>query len=107
MVSDITTQATFGYSSRARNAVDQPISYLMMLALTRPELISLAAGFVDYQTLPGAETGALMQEILSDPAASQAALQYGRTQGLTELRQEAYKHLAKCDGISPDDTSSP
>jgi 2-aminoadipate transaminase len=97
------TQTAFGYSSRAQNAVDQPISYLMTLALTRPELISLAAGFVDYQTLPGAETGTLMHEILSDPTAAQAALQYGRTQGLTELREEAYRHLAKCDGMTPDE----
>jgi 2-aminoadipate transaminase len=97
------TDTTFAYSSRALNAVDQPISYLMALALTQPDLISLAAGFVDYHTLPGNDTDSLMHEILSDPAASQAALQYGRTQGLTELRQEAYKHLANCDNLSPED----
>lgn len=97
------TQTAFGYSARANNAVDQPISYLMMLALTRPELISLAAGFVDYDTLPGNQTGEMLHQILSDPAASRAALQYGRTQGLTELRQLAYNHLAKCDGIDPAD----
>jgi 2-aminoadipate transaminase len=97
------TRTAFGYSARANNAVDQPISYLMMLALTRPELISLAAGFVDYDTLPGSQTDEMLHKILSDPAASRAALQYGRTQGLTELRQLAYNHLAKCDGIDPAD----
>ncbi len=103
MVTGTTPRTLFGYSSRARNAVDQPISYLMALALTQPDLISLAAGFVDYDTLPGVDTDTLMHEILSDPAASKAALQYGRTQGLTELRELAYQHLAKCDGISPAD----
>lgn len=103
----MTTQSppltSFAYSARARNAVDQPISYLMMLALTQPDLISLAAGFVDYDTLPGADTDTLMHEILADPAAAKAALQYGRTQGLTELREVAYQHLAKCDRIDPAD----
>ena len=100
---DTAELTAFGYSARARNAVDQPISYLMMLALTQPNLISLAAGFVDYDTLPGADTDALMHKILSDPAASRAALQYGKTQGLTELRSLAYDHLAGCDGIDPAD----
>ncbi len=103
MVTGTSTQTAFGYSSRARNAVDQPISYLMAVALAQPDLISLAAGFVDYNTLPGADTDKMLREILGDPAAAQAALQYGKTQGLDELREEAYKHLAKCDGISPAD----
>jgi 2-aminoadipate transaminase len=103
MVTGSTTQTAFGYSSRACNAVDQPISYLMAVALAQPDLISLAAGFVDYQTLPGTETDKILREMLSDPATAQAALQYGKTQGLTELREEAYKHLAACDGMSPDE----
>ena len=103
MFSPESTQTGFAYSARARNAVDQPISYLMALALTQPDLISLAAGFVDYDTLPGADTDTLMHEILADPAAAKAALQYGRTQGLTELRELAYNHLARCDGIDPAD----
>lgn len=103
MVTGITTQTAFGYSSRARNAVDQPISYLMEVALAQPDLISLAAGFVDYDTLPGVEADKMLHEILSDPTAARAALQYGKTQGINELREEAYKHLAACDGIDPED----
>ena len=103
MVTGTTTQTAFGYSSRARNAVDQPISYLMEVALARPELISLAAGFVDYDTLPGVEADKMLHDILSDPTAARAALQYGKTQGINELREEAYKHLAACDRIDPED----
>ncbi len=103
MASSTTACSTFGYSARAANAVEQPISYLMALALARPELISLAAGFVDYQTLPGEDAKQILQEILSDDAAARAALQYGKTQGLNELREAAYAHLAKCDGIDPSD----
>ena len=55
MVTSTTPRTAFGYSARAKIAKDQPISYLMAVALARPELISLAAGFVDYHTLPGAE----------------------------------------------------
>ena len=103
MVSSTSTQLAFGFSARARNAVDQPISYLMEVALARPDLISLAAGFVDYQTLPGVEADKMLHAILSDPKAAQAALQYGKTQGINELREEAYKHLAECDGVAPEE----
>jgi 2-aminoadipate transaminase len=102
MTMSSTACGTFGYSARARNAVDQPISYLMALALGRPELISLAAGFVDYQTLPGSDAAAILQEMLAKPAAAQAALQYGKTQGIDRLRKVAYNHLAECDGVAPE-----
>ena len=41
-----------GLSQRAAWAKGQPISDLMSRALANPDLISLAAGFVDQQTLP-------------------------------------------------------
>ena len=103
MASGTTACNTFGYSLRAGNAVDQPISYLMALALARPDLISLAAGFVDYQTLSGEDAKRILQDILSDPGAARAALQYGKTQGLGALLEAAYQHLAACDGIDPAD----
>ena len=39
-------------SRRAHWSAGQPISYLMHMALARPSLISLAAGFVDQHSLP-------------------------------------------------------
>ena len=43
-------------SQRVGWAEGQPISELMARALANPDLISLAAGFVDQDTLPAAET---------------------------------------------------
>ena len=40
------------FSSRSVQAAGQPVSELMAEALAHPELISLAAGFVDQETLP-------------------------------------------------------
>ena len=39
-------------SAMARRTTLPPISWLMQTALTRPKLISLAAGFTDNATLP-------------------------------------------------------
>ena len=42
-----------GLSRRARWAGGEPIANVLMAkTLAQPELVSLAAGFVDYQTLP-------------------------------------------------------
>ena len=38
-----------------RRTAPPPISWLMQAALSRPNLISLAAGFTDNETLPVAE----------------------------------------------------
>jgi 2-aminoadipate transaminase len=54
----------------------------MKAALDQPDLISLAAGFTDNDTLPVAEVTALTRTIPRD------ALQYGTTIGLPRLRQE-------------------
>lgn len=64
-----------------------PISWLMELTLSRPGLISLAAGFTDNATLPVAEAGELLGELLSRRPTGEPALQYGSTPGLPELRR--------------------
>jgi len=43
------------FSRKARQTADQPISYFMQQAVENPNLISLAAGLVDYDSLPAAE----------------------------------------------------
>jgi len=95
------TAAEFGFSDRARRTHRQPISYLMAQAVTNPDLISLAAGLVDYDTLPAAEVRQLVDELLADPQAARAALQYGTTPGLRELREALLEHLAALDGVRP------
>ncbi len=96
------TEPMFAFSHRARHAADQPISYLMAEALANPGLISLAAGFVDYETLPTEATRSLLDGLLADPAAARAALQYGTTAGLPALRERLYRHLATLDDAVPD-----
>jgi 2-aminoadipate transaminase len=59
----------------------------MARALANPRLISLAAGFVDSASLPQSEVQLASQQLLSETAATQQALQYGTTIGYTPLRE--------------------
>jgi len=70
----------------------------MKLTLDRPELISLAAGFTDNDSLPVEETRALIDDILRSPRAGRPALQYGSTNGDPHLRELTAAHLRRCDG---------
>lgn len=74
-----------------------PISWLMKTALTRPKLISLAAGFTDNATLPAGISRQLLNEILRDPKTAQPSLQYGITAGETDLRRLTAERLQKLD----------
>jgi 2-aminoadipate transaminase len=80
------------------HAGGQPISELMHQALAHPELISLAAGFVDPQSLPVEPTRAALEHVLSRPGWAQAALQYGTTAGYAPLRELLLERLRRADG---------
>lgn len=84
------------------NASPQPFSELVSLAFEMPGLISLAAGLVDYDTLPGEGVAPLVSEILADMDSTRAALQYGTTVGFAAFREQLYTHMAELDGVSPD-----
>lgn len=94
---------TFEFSRRATLTSEQPISYLMHQGVSNPNLISLAAGLVDYESLPVQEMQKLTAELFADEAASRIALQYGASEGLTELRQLLLEHLAALDDMSVED----
>jgi 2-aminoadipate transaminase len=90
-----------GLSKRAHWAGgDKLISRLMTEALARPDIISLAAGFVDQQTLPVAATREAIEAIWSDPARARSALQYGTTIGHKPLRAAILARLASADGTA-------
>ena len=74
-------------SRRATLAEGQPISGLMSRALDNPGLISLAAGFVDQQTLPVEIVRDVMSDLLGNDVEARSMLQYGTTSGLTALRE--------------------
>jgi 2-aminoadipate transaminase len=84
-------------SQRARWAGNSPISHLMHMALARPELISLAAGFVDPATLPVESAQSAIDAVLSKSASGRASLQYGTTAGLPELQEGVLARLLKAD----------
>jgi 2-aminoadipate transaminase len=86
------------FSQQVVRSGDQPISRLMHLALSRPELISLAAGFVDQASLPVEATGAAIASVLEDPIVARAALQYCSTPGHVGLRAAVLDRLLSADG---------
>lgn len=95
--------APLGLSDRAVRTSDQPIGFLIETAIANPGIISLAAGLVDYETLPSAETRELIASLLTDDAVGRARLNYGTTLGLPALRQELVRHLANLDGQTPEE----
>jgi 2-aminoadipate transaminase len=87
------------FSQRAAWSSGQPISDLMSRALANPDLISLAAGFVDQQSLPADATRQALDAIWSDPRAARAALQYGTTPGYPPLREAILDRLLSADRV--------
>src|SRR5712671_24772 len=86
-------------SKMGRRTAVPPISWLMHAALSRPKLISLAAGFTDNATLPTEFSRKLLNDILRSPKTGQPALQYGITAGELNLRTLTAQHLQRLDGV--------
>ena len=88
-------------STRAQRAEGETIvSTLMAKTLAHPELVSLAAGFVDTSGLPVETVIAAAASVLSDTGRAQAALQYGTTAGYPPLREAILDRLAMADGTT-------
>lgn len=90
-------------SQRAQLTGEAPISYFMQQGVENPNLISLAAGLVDPESLPCDDVRAAAEEILSEPRSARAALQYGTTQGYAPLREKIYQHVLALDALKPGD----
>lgn len=84
-------------SRLGQRTAEPPISWLMGLALSRPNLISLAAGFTDNESLPVDFTREILQELLRHGKHGQPALQYGPTPGDPELRALTAERLRALD----------
>lgn len=91
-------------SERAIRAGGQPISELMHQALAHPQLISLAAGFVDQQSLPVEATRQALTALLAEPLEARSALQYGTTTGYAPLRERLLVDLLAADGQTQAET---
>ncbi len=92
-------------SRKALRTSDPPISWMLEKALTVPQMISLAAGFVDQESLPCEKTAELVQEILRESATQKACLQYGCTEGHLPLRQSIVDYFASSNGVRSQDCS--
>ena len=70
----------------------------MQTALENPGIVSLAAGFVDQQSLPVELVGRATGELLADAGTGRRALQYGTTVGDLRLRSRVLEYLERSDG---------
>ncbi|MCH7686071.1 MAG: PLP-dependent aminotransferase family protein, partial [Planctomycetes bacterium] len=98
-----TTSSPVRLSRRAERTRKQAISFLMRQAVENPQVISLAAGLVDHDTLPVDETRAAALALLADDQRGRHVLQYGTTQGAERLRSLLVDHLAQLEGCPRDE----
>ncbi len=84
-------------SRRAINSVEAPISYLMEQGVSNPDIISLAAGLVDQESLPSEEIAQAISLIWKEPRRAREALQYGTTPGNHSLRERIADRLREMD----------
>lgn len=92
-------------SAKARRATDPPIAWLLRMPIDDPEIISLAAGFVDQESLPAEEVAECARELLPGKQ-GKSSLQYGTTPGYLPLREEVCRMLERQGAgkaISPND----
>jgi 2-aminoadipate transaminase len=88
-------------SAAAKRTTPSSISHLMQTALENPGIVSLAAGFVDQQSLPVDVVAQVASELLGDPTEGRRSLQYGTTIGDLRLRSRLIDHLERSEGRSP------
>ncbi|MDP8244111.1 MAG: PLP-dependent aminotransferase family protein [Candidatus Hinthialibacter antarcticus] len=89
------------FSQCGQRTAAPEISWLMAQALETPGLISLAAGFVDQESLPHNVVSSEVGEILNEPVRGRAMLQYGTTQGDDGLRRMLQERLLEEGVVHP------
>ncbi len=95
---------TDGFSRRAEWAGGEPITSIVMAkTLAHPELVSLAAGFVDYDSLPLDITQQALEHIWAEPGRVRSALQYGTTIGHSALRDAILQRMLEADGCTAEE----
>jgi 2-aminoadipate transaminase len=84
-------------SAAAKRTNPSSISHLMQTALENPGIVSLAAGFVDQQSLPVEITARVAADLLGDPVEGRRSLQYGTTIGDSRLRARLIEWLERSE----------
>ncbi len=86
--------------SKAAHRTSAPsISNLMQTALENPGIISLAAGFVDQQSLPVEVSSRSISAMFADEGEGRRSLQYGTTIGHSRLRARLIERLERTEGV--------
>lgn len=93
--------APLSRAAKSQRTTDSPISFYIQKAFENPEIVSFAAGLVDEGSLPVEPVRSAAMELLRDPGAARAALQYGATQGAPKLREQVLKLVCDADGAKP------
>ncbi len=78
------------------------ITRLMTIALERPDMLSLAAGFTDNDSLPLLDIKSIVDEIAETEAEGKKTLQYGANVGRAGLRSILTKRIEASDELGPD-----
>jgi len=87
-----------GLSQRAAWSGGPPIANVLMArVLAQPDLISLAAGFVEHQSLPVELVEKAIDKLFSGRAAALESLQYGTTLGHSRLRRAIWERVLQAD----------
>ena len=86
------------YSQLGERQEESGIVRLMTVALERPELLSLAAGFTDNATLPILDVQSIVADIQSNDVEAKKVLQYGTNQGRPGLREMLARRIEQFDG---------
>ncbi|MBI1290556.1 aminotransferase class I/II-fold pyridoxal phosphate-dependent enzyme [bacterium] len=103
-MSQLTSRQPFPWSRSAVRTTESPISWLMAKTVGDPEILSLAAGFVDTDTLPQDLVKTAFEKVFADASNAREILQYGITPGSRRLRQELAKRLERqgLTNVDPD-----
>ena len=88
-------------SAASERTTTPAISTLMGMALANPDLVSLAAGFVDQATLPVVATAQVVATLSADLVQGRRALQYGMTAGDLALRSRLIGLLEENEAEPP------
>lgn len=91
---DTLTSTPAVFSQRARQLTSSAIREILKIT-ERPEVISFAGGLPSPEGFPIAQLRAAFDRVLADQGAT--ALQYGRTEGYTPLREWVAQDLSRAD----------
>ena len=76
------------------------ITNLMQTALENPDIVSLAAGFVDQQSLPVEVSARSVSAMFASEAEGRRSLQYGTTIGHAGFRARLIERLERTEGVA-------